>query len=165
MYRLSDSAVVEPRVTPQIFGAMISGLAAGVVAAAGIVVALGVVVSAPSGMIVSGFFAGVFFSMFILPTGALLAIFPIGPLWVLMAWIMVRRDVKSAWVYAAVGATAATGLPLLLPFWMLKVAAADFSGALDWLALFGWFAASGAIGGGYAGAGILALRGRSAGVV
>ncbi len=163
VYRLSDTEVVEPRVTQPIFAAMINGLAAGVVAAAAIVVAIAVVISFPSGSIASGLFAALIGSTLVLTTASALAIFPIGPLWLMMAWILVRHDTRSVWVYAAAGSAAATGMPVLLPIWIFIVATgtinAGLSGFLGWLVFFAWFAVSGAIGGAFAGARVRDLLG------
>ena len=131
--QLSDFDIVEPRVTGSIFGAMMSGLAAGIVAAA--------LIAFP-------------FAPLVLLAGLALAFFPIGPLWVAIAWILVRQDTRSTWAYAAAGAATATGLPILLPAWMFLVGTANAGDAFGWLLFFMWFALSGAIGGAFAGRGI-----------
>jgi len=141
VYKLSDAEVAGTRVTGPVFAGMLSGLAAGIVAAAAILSGSG-----------EGAFA---MSMFVLPlvllTGLALALFPIGPVWVAIAWMLVRHNTTSVWVYMAAGAAVATGMPLLLPALIFVIATETDAGAAGWLLFFAWFALSGAIGGAFAG--------------
>ena len=131
---------------------MISGLAAGIIAAAGIVVAI----TALSGSLAAVLFV-VFFSSLILLPGLALALFPIGPLWMVIASILVHYDTRNVWAYAAAGAAAATGMPFLLAAWILVLLTETPAKAAEWLVWFAWFALSGAIGGAFAGARIVAI--------
>jgi hypothetical protein len=152
VYRLSDVEIVEPRVTGPVFAAMISGLAAGITAAATPILAFCVIASVASTTSAGAFGAALFVPMLVLLTGSALALFPIGPLWVAIAWILVRHDTRSVRTYAAAGAAASTGMPFLLPALMFVIGTAENAGSVvGWLVLFAWFATSGALGGAFAG--------------
>jgi hypothetical protein len=152
VHRLSDADVAGTRVTEPVFAAMLSGPAAGIVAAAAIVLVLGAATEILSRLGDGAFAASVFVVPLVLLTASALALIPIGPLWMAIAWMLVRQGTTSAWAYAAAGAAAATGMPLLLP-----AATETVAGAVGWLIFFAWFALSGAIGGAFAGVRIASI--------
>jgi hypothetical protein len=152
VHRLSDADVAGTRVTEPVFAAMLSGPAAGIVAAAAIVLVLGAATEILSRLGEGAFAASVFVVPLVLLTASALALIPIGPLWMAIAWMLVRQGTTSAWAYAAAGAAAATGMPLLLP-----AATETVAGAVGWLIFFAWFALSGAIGGAFAGVRIASI--------
>jgi hypothetical protein len=157
VHRLSDADVAGTRVTEPVFAAMLSGPAAGIVAAAAIVLVLGAATEILSRLGEGAFAASVFVVPLVLLTASALALVPIGPLWMAIAWMLVRQGTTSAWAYAAAGAAAATGMPLLLPALIFVVATETVAGAVGWLIFFAWFALSGAIGGAFAGVRIASI--------
>jgi hypothetical protein len=165
VYKLSEAEVAGTRVTGPVVAGMLSGLAAGIVAAAAIVLVLGAAVAILSGSGKGALAMSMFALPLVLLTGLALALFPIGPVWVAIAWMLVRHDTTSVWAYMAAGAAAATGMPLLLPALIFVIATETAAGAAGWLLFFAWFAVSGAIGGAFAGvriANILRENGASA---
>jgi hypothetical protein len=72
-----------------------------------------------------------------------LALFPIGPLWVLTAWLLHRSQFTARWVYALAGAFVAVYLPLF-PLFASLLRGSNLGDAPFYAA---WFALAGGVGG------------------
>ena len=158
-YNLASAEIVARPPAGAVFGAILFGLIVGLFAGVALLLVFGAVASIPSGRVLEGFALASAFAMWVIIVGPLFAIFPIGPLWVLLAQILIRRRARSLWSYAAAGAAAATCAPILVPFLLYEIFThlhELFTQPFAFLrpgpyVFVAWFAISGAVGGGFSG--------------